>query len=91
MGAAYPVTRVVPRYRELNIMNRVLTKDFSTESFSNSEPCAFSGVFRPASRMQSVVVSEEGVGPSIGLDPYKRYTLIHIPAFPANGESDEEW
>jgi hypothetical protein len=43
----------LPRYRELNIMNRVLNKGFARKSYLNSALIAFSDVFRPASLMQS--------------------------------------
>ncbi|PKG33542.1 MAG: hypothetical protein CW742_02460 [Methanoregula sp.] len=43
----------MPRYRELNIMNRVSNKDFEAESSLNSALSIFSDVFRPASCMQS--------------------------------------
>jgi len=34
-------------------MNRVLNKDFASESYKNSTLISFSGVFHPASCMQS--------------------------------------
>jgi hypothetical protein len=39
-------------------MNRVLNKDFASESYLNSALKSFSGVFRPASCMQSCHVRE---------------------------------
>ena len=42
-----------PRYRELNIMNRVLNKDFIPESYLNSALKSFSDVFCPALCVQS--------------------------------------
>ena len=50
----------LPRYRELNIMNRVLNKDFVPESCLNSALISFSDVFRPASCMQSCQMRESG-------------------------------
>lgn len=50
----------MPRYRELNIMNRVSNKDFKAESSLNSALSIFSDVFRPASCMQSIHTSEFG-------------------------------
>lgn len=49
-----------PRYRELNIMNRVSNKDFEAESSLNSALSIFSDVFRPASCMQSIYTGEPG-------------------------------
>jgi len=68
---------VMPRYRELNIMNRVLTKDFVPESFRNPAPRAFSGVFRPASCMQRDLM---GCGNKRALWPGSSVTkyLIHM-------------
>jgi hypothetical protein len=43
---------VEPWYRELNIMNRVLNKDFGLKSCNNSTLIAFSDVFHPACCMQ---------------------------------------
>ncbi len=43
---------VKPWYRELNIMNRVLNKDFVLKSCTNSPLIAFSDVFHPACCMQ---------------------------------------
>ena len=40
--------RVAPWYRELNIMNRNLTKDFEPKSYSMIEADTFSDVFPPA-------------------------------------------
>jgi hypothetical protein len=48
----------LPRYRELNIMNRVLNKDFAMKSYLNSALIVFSDVFRPASLMQSCKMSD---------------------------------
>ena len=45
--------KVLPWYRELNIMNRVLNKDFDAKSWNNSTLIAFSGVFHPACCMQN--------------------------------------
>ena len=41
-------------------MNRVLNKDFGLESYLNSALSIFSGVFHPASCMQSYSVGESG-------------------------------
>jgi hypothetical protein len=49
---------VKPWYRELNIMNRVLNKDFELKSCNNSTLIAFSGVFHPAYCMQNFPVNE---------------------------------
>jgi len=51
---------VPPRYRELNIMNRVSNKDFEAESSLNSALSIFSDVFRPASCMQSTYAFGSG-------------------------------
>jgi hypothetical protein len=47
-------------YRELNIMNSVLNKDFVSESCLNSALIVFSDVFRPASCMQSSPQGKSG-------------------------------
>lgn len=59
MGARIRL-RGSPRYRELNIMNRVSNKDFEAESSLNSALSIFSDVFRPASCMQSSYAGEPG-------------------------------
>jgi len=41
-----------PWYRELNIMNRNLTKDFAVKSYSKIEADTFSDVFPPARSVQ---------------------------------------
>jgi hypothetical protein len=48
---------VTPWYRELNIMNRVLNKDFALKSSNNSMLIVFSDVFHPASCMQNYSVN----------------------------------
>ncbi len=47
----------MPWYRELNIMNRVLNKDFCMKSCNNSTLIAFSDVFHPACCMQNFPVN----------------------------------
>jgi hypothetical protein len=79
---------VKPWYRELNIMNRVLNKDFGTESYNNSTLIAFSGVFHPACCMQNYPVNgmEGSAGRSFRL--YEEQALKSRTS--RKGESDEE-
>jgi hypothetical protein len=53
MGTTPGIGSGASRYRELNIMNRVLNKGSASESYLNSALISFSDVFHPASCMQS--------------------------------------
>jgi hypothetical protein len=79
---------VKPWYRELNIMNRVLNKDFDSESYRNSSLIAFSDVFHPACCMQNY----PGMGAKgLPADPSDCMTCMHQKSRASRkGESDEE-
>jgi hypothetical protein len=73
---------VKPWYRELNIMNRVLNKDFELKSCDNSTLIAFSDVFHPACYMQKFPVNgREG---SVGR-PFRLYEVqvLKTPVYSA--------
>jgi len=80
----YFSSKVTPRYRELNIMNRVLNKDFVSKS---STLIAFSDVFHPASCMQSWYLSRVKESDFLLFFINILYTLH---ALPKTGKSDEE-
>jgi hypothetical protein len=69
----------MPRYRELNIMNRVLTKGIRPEPFCNPAPRAFSGVFRPASRMQCDLMNgEQALWPGLLSEKILPAGILHL-------------
>jgi hypothetical protein len=72
---------VKPWYRELNIMNRVLNKDFEAKSCNNSTLIAFSDVFHPACCMQKYPVngSEGSAGRSFRLYEMQALKTPYIP------------
>jgi hypothetical protein len=80
--------KVTPLYRELNIMNRVLNKDFSSKSYKNSTLISFSDVFFPSSCMQSRYLSK--IKESDFLLFFSKYTP-YTSCTSRVGESDEEW
>ena len=75
------------RYRELNIMNRVLNKDFGVGSYLNSALLSFSDVFHPASCMQSCHARESKESFYCSLT---RFSFRVLPLPPMQG-IDEEW
>ncbi len=76
-------------YRELNIMNSVLNKDFISKSYENITLGTFSDVFHLASCMQICSVRDQrnraflprGAG----------FSLFAKMCISGKGESDEEW
>ena len=80
-------SKVTPWYRELNIMNRVLNKDFASKSSTNSTLIAFSDVFHPASCMQSWYLSKVKESDFL---LFFINMLLTLHALPKTGESDEE-
>jgi hypothetical protein len=75
------------RYRELNIMNRVLNKGLGVGSYLNSALLSFSDVFRPASCMQSCHARESKESFYCAFD---QVLLPVLPLPPVQG-IEEEW